>query len=230
MNILVINGSPYKSKSSTLKITKAFLGGMDETAEIIHTIDLKINPCRACYACWVKTGGKCIQKDDAVEVLERIRKADLVIWSVPVYCYSAPSHCKALMDRTLCFNSPEMYVGKDGRSHHYGYEDGSKQTVLISSGGLPDVAGNFDGLVFQLKHMFGENTAAILCAEAALFMNQETEALTQPYLEAVRKAGTEYKSSGHITKATQAILDSLMVPRDEYIKNVNQAFAQLKKD
>jgi multimeric flavodoxin WrbA len=230
MNIIVINGSPYRDKSGTLKITRAFLDGMDETAEIINTIDLAINPCLACYACWVKTNGKCIQKDAAIEVLEKIRIADIVIWSVPVYCYSVPSHCKALMDRTLCFNSPEVYVGADGKSHHYGYEDGSKRTVLISSGGLPDVAGNFDGIVFQLKRMFGENTTTILCAEAGLYLHKETEALTLPYLETVKKAGMEYKHSEHISMATQKILDALIIPRNEYINGVNQAFASLKSE
>lgn len=229
MKILVINASPNKEKSATMKLTRAFLEGMQQEAEIVNTIDLNINHCCACYACWMMTGGKCVQKDDATEVLEKIRQADLVIWSVPLYCYSAPSHCKALMDRTLCFNRPEIYVGQDGRAHHYGYEDGSKRTVLISSGGLPDVKGNFDGLVFQLKHMFGENTAAILCAEAALFMYQETQSLILPYLEAVKKAGAEYMQGGQITEETQQILDALMISREEYIKNLNQAFGQMKK-
>ena len=228
MSIIVINASPYRGKSTTLKITGAFLEGMGETAEIINTIEANIKPCLACYACWVKTNGKCVQNDDAIEILEKIRAADIVIWSVPIYSYSVPSHCKALMDRTVCFCSPEMYVGTDGRAHHYGYEDGSKRTVLISSGGLPDVAGNFDGIVFQLKRMFGENTATILCAEASLYMHKETEAFTLPYLEAAKKAGAEYRNSGHIAKETQAILDSLMIPRDEYIHNVNQAFARIK--
>ena len=57
MKILIINGSPYKENSTTLKITRAFMEGLNETAEIVHTIDLDINPCRACYACWVKTNG-----------------------------------------------------------------------------------------------------------------------------------------------------------------------------
>jgi multimeric flavodoxin WrbA len=229
MNVIVINGSPYRDNSTTLKITRAFLEGMNETAEIVNTIDLNANPCLACYACWVKTNGKCIQNDGAIEVVEKIRAAEIVIWSVPLYCYSVPSHCKALMDRTLCLILPEMYVGNDGRTHHPGYEDGSKKTILISSAGLPDVAGNFDGIVFQLKRMFGENTATILCAEASLFMHKETEALTLSYLEAARKAGAEYKRDGRIAKDTQATLDSLMIPRDEYIHNVNQAFALLKE-
>lgn len=229
MKVLVISGSPNKEKSATLVLTKAFLHGMNETAEVIHTIDLKINPCRACYACWMKTGGHCVQNDDAIPVLEKIRAADLVIWSMPLYCYSAPAHCKALMDRTLCFNQPEMYIGKDGRAHHYGYEDGTKKTVLIASGGLPDVTGNFDGLVFQLKHMFGAGTATICCAEGALLMQKDTAEIVKPYLDAVKLAGAEYKASGCISPETQNILNTPPVPREEYIRNVNTLFGKMKE-
>lgn len=229
MNVLIINGSANKEKSTTLMLTKAFLAGMGETGEIIHTIDLQINPCRACYACWVATGGHCVQQDDAVPVLEKIRQSDLVIWSVPLYAYGAPSHCKALMDRTLCFNKPEMYLDASGVAHHFGYEDGSKKTVLISTGGLPNTKGNFDGLVFQMKHMYGQNTAAICCAEGSLLMQKETAALVEPYISAVRNAGAEYRQNGAITARTQGILDALIVPAEAYIQQVNAIFASLKK-
>lgn len=229
MNILIINGSPNRGNSITLMLTKTFLAGMNETAEIVNTIDLNINPCRACYAYWVKASGECVQKDDAIEILNKIKAADTIIWSILLYSYSVPSHCKALMDRTLCFNQPEMYIGEGGRSHHYGYENGSKKTILISSGGLPDVIGNFDGLVFQIKHMFGENTTTICCAEAALFLQSETKSMTSKYLDAVRTAGSEYKMTGIISAGTQTVLDVPMIPRDLYIKNTNASFAQIKK-
>lgn len=225
MNILVINGSPNGENSATLKLTRAFLEGMGERAETVSTAELNAQPCRACYACWTKTGGKCVLRDGASEVLEKLRAAELVIWSVPLYCYSAPSHCKALMDRTLCFNRPQVYVGADGRAHHCGYEDGSKPTVLISSGGLPDVAGNFDGLVFQLRHMFGPDTAAILCAEAGLFLDPSAAPLTEAYLARVRQAGREYRAGGRIAPDTQAALDRPMLPRETYIENLNRIFS-----
>ena len=81
MKVLVINASANKERSTTLKLTKAFLNGLGVEAsevEFITTIGLHINPCRACYACWFKTAGKCVQKDDASEVMEKIRQADLV--------------------------------------------------------------------------------------------------------------------------------------------------------
>ena len=144
MKVLVINASANKERSITLKLTKTFLEGLGIEAsevEFVTTIGLNINPCRACYACWFKTAGKCVQKDDAIEVMEKIRQADLVIWSIPLYAYGVPSHCKALMDRTVSFNSPLMYIDADGVAHHYGYEEGTKKTVLISTAGLPNMKG-----------------------------------------------------------------------------------------
>ena len=109
MKVLVINASANKERSTTLKLTKTFLEGLE-----VEASGLNINPCRACYACWFKTSGKCVQKDDATEVMEKIRQADLVIWSIPLYAYGVPSHCKALMDRTvsrqrrICAGSNEL--------------------------------------------------------------------------------------------------------------------------
>jgi multimeric flavodoxin WrbA len=129
MKVLVINASANKERSTTLKLTKTFLEGLgveSTEVEFVTTIGLHINPCRACYACWFMTAGKCVQKDDATEVMEKIRQADLDIWSIPLYAYGVPSHCKALMDRTVSFNSPLMYIDSDGIAHHYGYEEGTK--------------------------------------------------------------------------------------------------------
>ena len=222
MNILVINGSPGRDRSATLKLTKAFLEGMGETAETVETSSAGIGPCRACYACWYKTPGRCIQEDAGTQILEKLRKADMVIWSVPLFSYSAPSECKALMDRMLSTCSPQMLIGERGLVRHPGYEDGSKPAVLISSAGQPDVEGNFDGLVFQLRRMFGMNIQTILCAEGPLFAIKGNERYTGPYLEAVRRAGAEYRASGRISDEIHKVLDKPMMPRDEYIKYMNR--------
>lgn len=221
MNVLVINGSPNGERSATMKLTNAFLEGMGETAEVIDSFHADVNPCKACFSCWFRTPGECVQKDDMAEILQKIEKADLVIWSTPVYCFSVPSGLKAIMDRTLATCKPALYVGEDGRTHHPGYEDGTKPTVLIASGAMPDVQGNFDGVVFQIKHMFGMKTQTICCAEASLFMSKKTRDQMNPYLEVVKKAGAEYKALGYITEETQKILDTPVIPRDEFIAYTN---------
>jgi len=228
MKVLVINASVNKERSTTLRLTNAFLEGMGESAEIVNTIDLNVNPCRACFSCWFKNGGVCAQKDDAIEVLQKLQDADLVIWSIPLYAYGIPSHCKALVDRTLSFNQPEMYLDEKGVSHHYGCEEGTKKTVLISTAGLANNKGNFDGLIFSMKHMYGEGVATICCAEGSLFMNKQNQELVKPYLEKVKLAGAEYKAHGHITAETQKYLDTLIVPSEEYIQVMNSIFGKIK--
>lgn len=156
--------------------------------------------------------------------MEKIRKADLVIWSVPLYAYGTPSHCKELMDRTLCFNSPKMYIDDKGISHHYGFGDGSKKTMLISTAGLPNVKGNFDGLIFLMKHMYGDYITSICCAEGSLFLNPETESIVAPYIENVEKAGREYKEHGRVSDEMQSYLDSLLVPAEVYVRQTNDFF------
>lgn len=229
MKVLILNGSANREKSVTLRLTKAFMDGLGSEGEVIHTIDLNMNPCMGCYACWFQTNGHCVQNDDATKVLEKIRQADLVIWSIPLYAYGASSHCKALMDRTLSFNSSQMYIDEKKIAHHYGYEDGSKKTVLISTAGLPNVKGNFDGLVFQMKHMFGENISTICCAEGSLFMDPETGAIVEPYIEAVRMAGEQYKESQKISPKLQSYLDDLIIPADVYVEKVNNIFKNVCK-
>lgn len=64
MKILVINGSPKGSGSNTYKLTKAFLAGMEESAEAadetfeaeeIQVNQREIRPCLGCFSCWSKT-------------------------------------------------------------------------------------------------------------------------------------------------------------------------------
>ena len=68
MKILVLNGSPKGDKSNTLKLTNAFIDGLnEEQTNQVEVIDIKkmdIKHCLGCYVCWTKTPGKCAIKDD----------------------------------------------------------------------------------------------------------------------------------------------------------------------
>ncbi len=122
MNILVLNGSPQGSKSNTMKVTNAFLEGLQQEGHydisIIEVRSKKIEPCSGCFSCWKDTPGTCVFNDDMSEILDFIIGADLVIWSFPLYFYSMPSKLKALMDRTLPLNLPFMDTNPDGGIIH----------------------------------------------------------------------------------------------------------------
>ncbi len=72
MKILVLNGSPKREKSDTLRITRAFLDGMEEAApqqiRILHAIDQRVAYCTGCFSC-MHNGGTCIHDDDMKAIL-----------------------------------------------------------------------------------------------------------------------------------------------------------------
>jgi putative NADPH-quinone reductase len=221
MKILVINGSPKAGNSDTLKVTKAFLQGMGETGEIIHTSKVNVKPCLGCLACWLKTRGVCVQKDDMTAILEKYKAADLVIWSTPLYFFSIPSNCKAVMDRLLPLDTIAMVVDDNGRTEHVGRVKLQTKHLLIAGCGFPDREGNFDGLIFMFQRGFG-NIPMILCREAPLLGDEPRRDVADKYLSFATKAGAEYKATGTISATTQAALDAPMMPPDKYRQGANK--------
>jgi multimeric flavodoxin WrbA len=76
---MAINGSPRKEKSSTYHILGPLLErrrAAGATTILAHLGHLQIKPCLGCFLCWVKTPGKCVQKDDLAAVLERFVQPD----------------------------------------------------------------------------------------------------------------------------------------------------------
>ena len=65
MQVMAINGSPRKEKSSTYHILGPLLEGMraaGATTELVHLGHLQIKPCLGCFLCWVKTPGNACRK------------------------------------------------------------------------------------------------------------------------------------------------------------------------
>ena len=92
MNILLINGSPRGENGNTIRLSKAFCKGITEKTkaniEIINLNKLDIKDCKGCFVCWKDTPGVCCIKDDMQEMLEKIKSADIIIWSFPLYYFS----------------------------------------------------------------------------------------------------------------------------------------------
>lgn len=229
MKILIINGSPRGESSDTMKLTRAFLEGFgtdeadfeDRSIDVVDTLEAGIRPCLGCYRCWRDTPGICCQDDAMAGILGKIRDADLVVFSTPLYCYSVPSNLKALLDRLLPLSCPSMYVDGQGRTHHPAEERAKTRYVLISGCGFPEREGNYDALIFQFQRMFGLEIPMILCTEVPLLGIEEALPVAGPRIEAARRAGREYARDGRISDGTQAELDAPMLPPDYYRKRVN---------
>jgi multimeric flavodoxin WrbA/putative sterol carrier protein len=226
LNILVINGSPKGGKSNTLKLTDAFIDGINNagnhSVEIVTAAQKNIEPCRGCFCCWEKTPGKCIIADDMGGILDKYINADLIIWSFPLYYYGVPSKTKALIDRLLPTNLPDITVRADGSAGHPGrYNIQNQRHVLISTCGFFTVQNNYEALTAQFEIMSGGRLAKILCPEGELFRVPQLEERTNEYLSYVVQAGEEYITQGFFSDAVQKKLDELLYPPEQFMEMAN---------
>lgn len=225
MKILVLNGSP-KKRSDTFRLTEAFLRGMNRDGRhevnVVNVIDKKIAPCRGCFGCWRRGDGHCVIEDDQNAILDLYRAADVIIWSFPLYCYAMPSHLKALLDRTIPLVKMRMVQAADGTVRHEALADFSKiHTLVICGCGFPNWDGNFDGLRAMCKVCFGDPDM-VCVPETPLLNVPEAAAVAEPLLRRFEAAGAEYAAALALSPETVAALETPMIPKEVYIREVNR--------
>ena len=224
MKVLVLNGSP-KKKSDTFRLTEAFLRGMNRKEQhevhVINVIEKNIAPCRGCFGCWQRGDGHCVIKDDQNDILDLYRTSDVIIWSFPLYCYAMPSHLKALLDRTIPLVKMKMVEEGNGTVRHEALADFSRiHTMVICGCGFPDWDGNFDGLRMMCKVCFGGPD--MVCVPETPLLNVPAAAIVaDPLLNRFEQAGEEYADTLTLSAETVAALETPMISKEEYLRNVN---------
>ena len=224
MKVLVLNGSPKKN-SDTMCLTKAFLRGIEKSGshsiEIVNVIEKVIHPCTGCFACWKLQNGKCVQNDDQNEILEKIKDADVILWSFPLYCYGMPSHLKTVVDRLIPFMKMSM-TEQGGVVRHDALVDlSAKHFVVLAGCGFPHWNGNFEGLRMQCRNLFPDHLTMVCVTETPLLNVLAAEPLTTPLLEKFEKAGAHYARNLSLSDEILASLETPMLPNDTYIQMVN---------
>ena len=212
MNILLINGSPKGRASNSLRLAEAFLEGYISVVPEakIEQIDLKgkrVEPCRGCFCCWCKTPGRCIIDDDMPALLEKRIRADLVVWSFPLYFFNVPGPLKNFIDRQLPMALPFMAENTDGTgsgSHPMRYDMEGQRHVLISTCGFYSAEKNYDSVCSMFDHFCGKGKyETIFCGQGELFRVKELSQRTDEYLSLCRKAGQEF-AADRISSETKA--------------------------
>jgi len=97
--LLIITSSLRKDSNSDL-LADAFAKGAEEAGNPVETISLKgkeIRCCTGCLAC--QKTERCSLKDDAAEIVEKVKRADVLGFASPVYYYSVSGQLKTLLDR-----------------------------------------------------------------------------------------------------------------------------------
>lgn len=183
---------------------------------------MNIDACKGCFACWKKTPGICCIKDDMKAVIGKQLEADIILWSFPLYHFSVPGILKNLIDRQLPMSLPFMSSREDGYgsgSHDSRYNMEGKRHVLISTCGFYSAEGNYDSVLRMFDHLLGKgNYETVFCGQGELFRVKELSARTEEYLDAVKVAGAEYAATGMISAKTDAVLRTLLYPREVFEK------------
>ena len=97
--VLVITTSLRARSNSDILAERLIAGAKDAGHEVEH-ISLKgkvIKFCIGCLAC--QKTQKCVLRDDAAEIAEKVRNADTLVFATPIYYYEMSGQMKTLLDR-----------------------------------------------------------------------------------------------------------------------------------
>jgi multimeric flavodoxin WrbA len=102
MKVVAFNGSPRKDGNTVCLINHVFEALRNEgiETELVQVGGNLIHGCVACYQCFQRKDGRCVQQDDIInDCIGKMRQADGIILASPTYFADVTSETKALMDR-----------------------------------------------------------------------------------------------------------------------------------
>jgi multimeric flavodoxin WrbA len=234
MKVLAINGSPRGKQSCTFKMLEPLLKGMRNAGaetEIIHLGELNIQHCLGCFACWTKTPGKCVIKDDMAAILEKmIDNVELIIYGTPLYIFSMSGLMKNFMDRCIPLASPFMEESKNVEgvtTHPRRYKNGYNKMLLVSPCGFPEFK-HFEPLVFTYKRLADmadiKYLGEILRPTAEALRSEEHQSELAPYFASLELAGQQLIEQEKIADNVMEQLRQTWLTPEEFREHANEYF------
>lgn len=148
---LAVACSPRRGGNTDLLARRALEGAAagDALTEIIYLRDYLYAPCQACDGCFKQ--GRCVVKDDAALIFDRILAADRLVLAAPIFSMGICAQAKMIIDRSQQFWACH-YVLKRPVIENEEKRRGRRGIFISASGtGLPGV---FDGAVRVAKYFF----------------------------------------------------------------------------
>ena len=97
--VLVISASPRKGGNSET-LADALIRGAAEAGHSVEKIclyDKTIGFCKGCLAC--QSTHRCVIRDDAAEIAQKMKDADVLVFATPIYYYEMCGQMKTMLDR-----------------------------------------------------------------------------------------------------------------------------------
>ena len=230
MHFLAIHGSPSMKRGKTYLVLERLLKGAEKAGAITEVVFLQketIGGCTGCLSCWIKTPGKCFQKDDVAELLEKLKRTDLMILATPVYVDGMTSQCKHFIDRLIPLLDPHYEI-RNGHFRHVVKERFCGKIFLVSVCAFHEMD-NFDPLILHVKRVAKnlnmEYVGEILRpAVYSLGMKKVGVDVIGRVMEAFERAGKELVENAFVSEKTRQEAASEIVPRKTYLRTLNRYF------
>ena len=100
MSRVVIITTSLRARSNSDILAEKVAEGAKAAGHKVEVISLKdktISFCKGCLAC--QKTFKCVIKDDAMEIAEKVKEADTIVFATPIYYYEMSGQMKTLLDR-----------------------------------------------------------------------------------------------------------------------------------
>lgn len=100
MKRVVVISTSLRVRSNSDLLAEQFMKGAESAGHQVQKVELlgkQIEFCRGRFAC--AKLGRCIIDDDVNGIMEKVMKADVIVWATPIYYYEMSGQMKTLIDR-----------------------------------------------------------------------------------------------------------------------------------
>jgi multimeric flavodoxin WrbA len=233
MKVVAINASPKMGEGNTALLLNPFLDGMREAGaevELFYTKRLNINPCQGEFNCWLKTPGKCFQKDDMEMLIPKLAEAEVWVLATPVYVGGMSGPLKNLIDRMLPLL--EAFYGlRDGhccKNRREGTKSG--KIVLVSNCGFWEMD-TFDALLTHMKAIcttFDREFAGALLRPHGTAINRHIiRGRIDDIFDAAKEAGRQLVVDGGMSSDTLKVVGRELLSLEQHVQGSNQVFQKM---
>jgi multimeric flavodoxin WrbA/putative sterol carrier protein len=226
---VIINASPRAGNGYTEQFAARFAEGIRDAGadvEVISLAKLKIKTCTGCWYCWMEEEG-CVfdGQDDFYELFEKVNRADLIVYALPLYVDGMPAILKNYFDRSVCRVYP--YIGSDTKKMRHPRRIAPKDQamVVLSICGFQEKT-QFEALDKHFRAIAHNSHIPLigtLYRPGAMFLFNNPFVYKQltEILESMKKAGAELTSIGQIKRKTKQKIEQQITTRKNFIRLTN---------
>lgn len=227
MKILAINSSLRKQAGvSQLLIDHLFEGATRAGAqcEVIQLAQHTIRRCGVCDQCQGAADYGCVhgQKDDFEEIVARIRAADLIVFSTPIYVLQMSSLLKTFFERYYAYGKVGVRsMTRSGLIFHdvdAALAGKPFASLIVADNVEPDITASTE-LFFKnfARFVDAEHRGAMVRNGAFLFSAPGFEAVRAAVLTAMADAGEELARNGRISSRTLRQIGRNPLPMPRFV-------------